>query len=542
MDDEALQHGDEAGTPARRRFFALAGAAAGAAPLAGGLPARLLRSSGPGQHGQQGAAAAPAAGPGTGDWMALRRALSTHNLVRPGQRSYPVAKELYDPRFDAKQPAGVAYCATPRDVSTCIAFVRKFGLQIAARSGGHSYGGWSSTNGGLIADVTALNSFRVSSGAVQVGTGLRLIDMYQRLAARGLAVPGGSCATVGVAGLTLGGGVGVLSRAFGLTSDNLEAVQLVTADGAVRTCTAAQNSDLFWASRGGGGGNFGIATSFTFRTRPLSQLVVFFLRWPWSHAARVISAWQSWAPAQPDALWSNLLLASAPHGGTPVLQVGGTFLGGVAGCQQLLNRLYAAAGSRPSSGSPFQTSYFNAMMIMAGCASFSFSECHLPSQTKNGRLPRVPSYAKSDFFTRKIPPAGIKALINGIERLRAVHGAPGGSGGVGFDAFGGALNRVSPSATAFVHRNALFDAQYSTSWSAGGGGAGSARQQAWLRSFYAAMRPWASGQCYVNYIDPDLTNWRQAYYGANYPRLARIKAKYDPHQVFHFPQSIRPAT
>jgi FAD/FMN-containing dehydrogenase len=184
-------------------------------------------------------------------------------------------------------------------VSTCLAFVRKFALPVAARSGGHSYAGWSSTTG-LMVDVTAMNSFQVGSGqTVCVGTGLHLIDLYNRLAAHGLAVPGGSCPTVGVAGLTLGGGVGVLARAYGLTSDALEAVQIVTADGTVRSCHASSNSDLFWACRGGGGGNFGIATAFTFRAHRLSKLVVFFLSWPWSQAAKVVAGWQSWAPYQP---------------------------------------------------------------------------------------------------------------------------------------------------------------------------------------------------------------------------------------------------
>ena len=132
--------------------------------------------------------------------MALRSALSTHKLIRPGMRVYPTAKELFDPRFDYKRPAGVAYCASPGDVSACLAFVRKFGLPVAARSGGHSYAGWSSTPGttGLMVDVTAMNSFQVGSEqTVRVGTGLHLIDLYNRLAARGLAVPGGSCPTVG---------------------------------------------------------------------------------------------------------------------------------------------------------------------------------------------------------------------------------------------------------------------------------------------------------------------------------------------------------
>jgi hypothetical protein len=233
--------------------------------------------------------------------MALRSALSTHKLIRPQNRVYPTAKELFDPRFDYKRPAGIAYCATPGDVTACLAFVRKFGLPVAARSGGHSYTGWSSTPGttGLIVDVTAMNSFQVGSGpTVRVGTGLRLIDLYNRLAARGLAVPGGSCPTVGVAGLALGGGVGVLGRAFGLTSDALESVQIVTADGTVRSCNASRNSDLFWACRGGGGGNFGIATAFTFRTHRLSRLVVFFLSWPCHGRPRW---WRAGNPGRPTS-------------------------------------------------------------------------------------------------------------------------------------------------------------------------------------------------------------------------------------------------
>jgi FAD/FMN-containing dehydrogenase len=527
-----------AGTPHRRRFLAMAGLAAGAVPLAGTLGAGLTA---PAISRRYAGRAEPQAAPGVADWAALRRALSTHKLIRPGGKMYPAAKELFDPRFDAKRPAGIAYCATARDVSACVNFVRKFGLPVAARSGGHSYGGWSSVNGGLIVDVTAINYFNVGAGSVTVGTGIHLIDFYNRLAARGLAVPGGSCATVGIAGLTLGGGVGVLSRAFGLSSDNLESLRIVTADGVIRTASGASNPNLYWASRGGGGGNFGIAVSFTFRTRRLGSVVLFFLQWPWSAAARVMTGWQNWAPYQPDALWSNLHMSAAAGGGTPVVQVGGTYLGSVAGCKALLGKLQRRVGSAPlNPGNVFLTSYLNAMMIEAGCGSFSFSQCHLPSQTKDGKLARVPSYAKSDFFTKKIPSAGISKMVAGVERMRGVRGAAGGVGAIAFDAFGGALNRVPAAATAFVHRNSLFLAQYSTSWNEGAGGAGSGRQHDWLTSFYGSLHPYASGQAYVNYQDPDLANWQAAYYGANYARLTTVKTAYDPHQLFKFAQSIPP--
>jgi FAD/FMN-containing dehydrogenase len=181
------------------------------------------------------------------------------------------------------------------------------------------------------------------------------------------------------------------------------------------------------------------------------------------------------------------------------------------------------------------------MMVEAGCADLSVSQCHLPTQTANGQLPRQPSYAKSDFFTRPLPPAAIRTLVDGIDQVRAVPGAARGVGAIAFDALGGAVNRVDPAATAFVHRDALFLAQYSTSWSWGAPGSEVASQQAWLRTFYSSLHPYASGEAYQNYADPDLTDWRQAYYGANYPRLAAIKATYDPHQVFRFPQGITPA-
>jgi hypothetical protein len=341
---------------------------------------------------------------------------------------------------------------------------------------------------------------------------------------------------VGIAGLTLGGGVGILGRLYGLTSDNLTSLQIVTANGSVLTCDGARNSDLFWACRGGGGGNFGVVTSFTFRSHQLRQLILFGASWPWSQAARVVSAWQSWAPFAPDALWSNLVL-SCPAGGSPTIQVGGSYVGSVSGAARLLNELYARVGSGPTRHNLLVESFLNAMLLDAGCYNLSVAQCHT---RPGGRLPRVPSYAKSDFFTTKLDAAGIRTLLSGVERMRGVRGTPGGVGAIAFDAFGGAINRVGANATAFVHRNALYDAQYSTSWTYPGSARGVANQHAWLRSYYASLHPHASGQAYQNYIDPDLTNWRQAYYGANYSRLSQVKAKYDPKMLFNFPQAITP--
>jgi FAD/FMN-containing dehydrogenase len=470
------------------------------------------------------------------DWAALARDLSGR-LVRPGETGYTVARRLFDPRFDDLRPAGIAYCRNPSDVSTCIAFARRHGVPLAARSGGHSYAGWSSTSG-LIVDVSAMNSVRLSGGTVTVGAGTRLIDLYSEVTAHGRAVPGGSCPTVGIAGLTLGGGVGVVARAYGLTCDNLESLRIVTADGALLDCDASAHPDLYWACRGGGGGNFGIVTEFTFSTHPADHIVLFFLSWPWSRAARVIAAWQDWAPHAPEALWSNLHLAAAPGAGTPAIQVGGTYLGSVSDAGAQLERLYAAAGSTPSERFLKSMSYMHAMLVDAGCADLDVQECHLPWQVAGGRVSRQPQYAKSDFFTRPLSLAAIGTLLRGVENLRGVRGARGGSGGVAFDALGGAVNRIAPQATAFIHRNALFMAQYLTGWTEGASASGIANQHVWLRSLWRSMRPYASGQGYQNYIDPDLAGWRRAYYGPNYARLVNVKHAYDPRRLFSFPQAI----
>jgi FAD/FMN-containing dehydrogenase len=481
---------------------------------------------------------ARSAGPTAADWAALAHDLKG-TLVRPGDRSYTVDSYLFDPRFDGIHPAGIAYVDNAPDIATCLAFVRKFGVKFAARSGGHSYAGYSSSTG-LIIDVENLRGVQVSGTTASVGAGTRLIDFYSELAAKGRAIPGGSCPTVGIAGLVLGGGVGVVGRAYGLTSDKLALLDIVTANGQVLTASPSSHSDLYWACRGGGGGNFGIATWFQFETVPAPSPVLFFLSWPWSKAAKVIDAWQSWAPNAPDALWSNLHLAAAPGGRTPTIQVGGCYLGSITGAHNLIEQLYAKVGSNATGYNLNVYSYLNAMLLEAGCRN-GLTACHLPWYQSGGTLNRQPQFAKSAYFSRPLSSAGIATLLRGVTSLQSVRGAAGGVGGVAFDAMGGAINRVAPTATAFVHRNALFGAQYTTDWTNGAAAAGINNQHAWLRSFWASMQPYANGQAYQNYIDPDLTNWSAAYYAQNYPRLQTVKRTYDPTRLFNFAQAIVPA-
>ncbi|MDN0194316.1 FAD-binding oxidoreductase [Streptomyces sp. S.PNR 29] len=466
------------------------------------------------------------------NWTALARDLDGP-LIRPGDAAWPAARQLYNTRFDSLKPAAVAYVAHPDDIRTALSYARAHHIRVAIRNGGHSYAGWSSGTGRLIIDVSKLNRVRTSGGTAVVGAGAKLIDVYRALAAKGVTIPAGSCPTVGVSGLTLGGGHGVVSRAYGLTCDSLTQATLITADGKQLTADARENKDLFWALRGAGNGNFGVVTELRFRTHPAPQGVSAYLTWPWARAAAVVKAWQEWGPAQPDEIWSALHLA-AHTGTTPTVSVAAFSLGTYGELQNAVDRLADRVGAPASNVSLRRRSYEESMEVYAGCSSFATdAQCHLPGSTPGrspqGALGRETYAARSDFFDRSLSAAGISTLLSQIRSVR------GGSGSVQLTALGGAVNRVSPTATAFVHRRSRMLAQYIASWRAGTSGA---TAQSWLTSAHKAMRPHASGAAYQNYTDPTLTDWRKAYYGDAATRLAKLKNQYDPGRFFTYPQAL----
>jgi len=462
------------------------------------------------------------------DLGALRSRVSGP-VVAQGDPGYDAARLLYSPRFDGVHPLAVVYCESAIDVSRTILWARANGVAIAPRSGGHSYAGYSTT-AGVVIDVSRLASITVNAaaGTVGIGAGARLMDVYRELATHGLAIPGGSCPTVGIAGLALGGGVGFSGRKLGLTSDNVRSFTMVTADGVVRPCTPQRNPNLFWAGRGGGGGNFGIATRFTLTTHPVGSVTIYRAGWPWSDAARVVDAWQRWAPSAPDELFSLLDLESSDTGR---LRVGssGQFFGTGPQLQALLATFFAA-GTAPDTLEVTTMPYLDAALLWAGCSDAL--HCRLGDGAGRSTFA-----AKSDYVNGLLSPPGIAALVHAVETRAAT---PAG-GSVLFDAYGGAINRVPKAATAFVHRDAAFSLQYIVGWSAASGDAGAQPAMSWLRTAYAAMRPHVSGFAYQNYIDRELPRWGLAYYGSNYARLRRVKRQYDPHNVFRFAQSVVPA-
>ena len=471
--------------------------------------------------------------PSAAEWSALRESLSG-TLVLPAETSYPDAKLVYDLRFEQATPAAIAYCASATDVQRVVDFARHHAIAPIPRCGGHSYAGYS-TGSGLIVDVSPMASVSVAGSTATVGAGTRLVDLYTALANAGVLVAGGSCPTVGIAGLALGGGVGVLGRKYGLTADAIESLRVVTADGRLLRADAASEPDLYWASRGGGGRNFGIVTSLDFTAAPIPPLALFTLEFPWAAADDLLGAWTQWIAHAPDELWSNCLLLSAAAGGL-IARATGVYVGEVAPLAALVGQLATAVGAAPSTNYVRADTYLQAMLVEAGCAEITLAQCHLSAPASAGTLPRAAFAAKSAYFSAPPPPAAVTAAVESFQRE-----LPSLGGGLVFDACGGAINAVAADATAFVHRDALCQLQMSASWGPAASAATTNAAQAWLGETASVLARHTNGQAYQNYLDPTLTDWQAAYYGANLPRLRRVKRAYDPDDVWSFPQSIPPS-
>lgn len=484
----------------RREFLATSGRVVGAAGLASQLGWLSACTTG--------------AGP---NWDALARALRGR-LIRSGNPGYEDAALPQNLRYAARRPAGIARCADTPDVRTAIRWARDNHVPLVARGGGHSYGGYSTTPG-LLIDLNGMTSVTADpiAGTARVVGAARNRDLAAALQPLEVTVSAGRCPGVGVGGLTLGGGFGFSARQLGLATDALTETELVTAAGDVLTCNQAENPDLFWACRGGGGGSFGINTSFTFRTTPIGEVSIYRCTWNSVDPALLLDAFQRVLAVAPDAFSMRLGFDAPANPRAAVkLEAIGQYFGPSTQLADLLAPVFATAA--PTTREVHDVTYWEGKDLLADNEG--------PSEFTERSL-FVPGLIGSD---------GLGVFSDLLRRRPATVGPSSGS--VKVFSWGGAIGRVAPSATAFVHRQALALLSVGTSWASDEEPSGVRRLLAWVDQFWEAMRPHTSNASYQNFIDPALTDWERAYYGANLERLVAIKRHVDPDNVFHFAQSI----
>ena len=415
-------------------------------------------------------------------------------------------------RYSDRRPAAIARCTGIQDVQTCLAWVQTYNVPFVARSGGHSYAGYSTTPG-LLIDLSLMESldYDQTTGIAKVGGGAHNSNLYSDLPPFNVAVTHGRCSPVGVGGLTLGGGIGFNMRLHGLLIDQLIETTLVTASGEVLRCNERENADAFWACRGGGGGNLGINTSFTFQTFPVDTLTVFDIVWT-ANLDSLLPFALTYLPTTPDEFGCKLSVVQ--DGMMLRIDLLGQLVGTEAEVQALLAPLYALA--TPTQEIIKTVDYWDGQAFLS----------------EDGR----PEYAheRSRYLFDDMPPEGAATILDYLRRW------PGTQAETNWKMFlmGGAVSDVPSDATAYVHRSATMISSIELEWTAEDSQEVVARNQAWLTEFHQAMTAFTSSQSYQNFIDESENDFLRAYYGSNLERLVQIKSKLDPDNLFRFPQSI----
>jgi FAD/FMN-containing dehydrogenase len=427
-------------------------------------------------------------------------------LFSPDSPGYEAIRRPVNAAYREVCPRLVVACRSVSDVVAAMRYATVTGDRVAPRGGGHCFAGRSSTDG-IVLDLSGLDAIRMADERVAtMGAGACLEQVYRALHARGRTLPAGCGPTVGITGLTLGGGIGLLGRKHGLTCDHLVGAQVVLSSGNVVDCGHDREPDLFWGLRGAGGGQFGVVTSLRFETIPEPVTTRIEAHWPDIALGELVAAWQAWAPDAPDELTVNLTLESEP--GAPVratLFGASTLEEGSTG--ELLREFTDQAGVAPTIELRADLPYHRLKHAFAD----------LDVRDLPGRAVRI----RSEFF-RAMSDRALASLL-------AQLGDPGtvGRRQLTFTAMGGAYNRAAEDATAFAHRGERFLLEHIAD-------AG----DSWADRSWATAHADGSGRVYPNFPDPGLDDWAAAYHAGNYPRLVSVKNAYDPHRFFDFPQAI----
>jgi FAD/FMN-containing dehydrogenase len=440
----------------------------------------------------------------------------------PGDAGYQHARKLFIGRRPEVLPAAVVECATEADIVAALAFARRHGMPFALRGGGHSFAEHS-TSAGLVIDLARLDHIDHRPGRVVVGAGVQVGALTDQLAEEDVVVPVGWCRSVGVVGAVLGGGYGVLGRYYGLGSDHLLSARVLLADGRTVTASAAEHPDLFWALRGAGGGNFGVVLSMELRTRPAVPLVSVQCSWPYERAADVIDAWQHLTPAAPRTVNLELSVRASDYPDKPPTI---TLFGVVVGTGDA----DAALRGFPAPAETLRTSV--PPRVAARHSDYPGDNAeHALLRLPEGEHPAL-RIDRAEFFTRPMPRPIVDELTAHLARdrryacLRELELIP----------WGGALS--DPSGGAFAHRDARFLIKHTVQTGCNSKEELRIAAADWVDHSWATTTAAGSGRTYPNYPDPALEDWPRAYYGANLPRLRKIKATYDPTGLFAFDQSL----
>jgi FAD/FMN-containing dehydrogenase len=455
--------------------------------------------------------AAARSGPTQADWNALQRDIDG-SVIRRGDHGFGPAHQLFDPRFDHLHPLAVVKCESTADVQTTIKFAKKQHIKCRPKAGGHSYVGASTMKGGVVIDVSRIDQVKYDAGSkvATIGAGRQLYDAHQALANHHRTIPTGTCPTVAAAGLTLGGGLGIASRQFGLTCDQLAGLTIVTAGGGKLSVDADRHADLFWASQGGGGGNFGIVTALRFHTQPTYRMGFFILNFPWSKAAKVVRGWSHRVNNMKRSAWANLHLDAAP--GSASIHIVGTCRAGDEDHEA--SALENAIGVMPTSVSTFQKTYLHGIEFLGGGTTSA----------------RQTFAAGSDVI-----PAMSQDLAQSLVKLVKQRAGHGKSVSAILDPLTGAVGDLGAKATAFPWRHHLCDIQWYIGLPNGASNQSVQSAYDWIGKAHRTIAKHSVG-AYVNYLEPGRPIG--AYYDGNLKRLRQIKAKFDPQNFFHTPYTV----
>jgi FAD binding domain/Berberine and berberine like len=434
------------------------------------------------------------------------------SLLCPGDDAYDAARKVWNGMFD-RRPAFIARCASTDDVIRAVTFARNNGLQSAVRGGGHSFPGHSMCDGGLVIDLSAMKSIRVDPVArtARAQPGVKWIEFDRETQAFGLATTGGTVSDTGIAGLTLGGGLGWLSSKYGLTVDNLLSADVVTADGRLLRADASVYEDLFWGLRGGSG-NFGVVTSFEYQLHSVGPTVVGgMVIYPLARAKEVLRFYRDFRKAAPDELTIYALIFTPP-GGDTMIALPCCYCGPLAKGEELIRPLR-------SLGPPVQ----DMLGPMPYVGQQRMTDAAFPAGSYY--------YTKGDFLADLTDEA-----IDVFAQYAATKPSP--LSGVLIQTVCGAAGRVASDAMAFPHRQFPYAPIIVSQWL---DPAHTEKNVGWARDFWKALQPFAGGCAYVNDLGQDDENRMSVAYGANYERLAALKKKYDPNNFFCLNPNIKPA-